>query len=164
LTLEDLDMHWREITDVQPAKVEALKARIARLGIDLAQIEERFVRGGGRGGQKINKTANCVTLVYRPMAVRVRCQRDRRRSINRFLALRELADQVEMRVSPETSERLKAIERIRRAKDRARRRAAENRPQAAGGGAAGPVDTAPRSGGSREDVAPSMDRANQGTE
>jgi protein subunit release factor B len=116
-------MHWHEIADVQPAKIEALKSRIARLGIDLAKVEEQFIRGGGRGGQKINKTASCVVLHYPPLDLRVRCQRDRRRSVNRFLALRELADQVEMRISPDTSERLMAMERIRRAKDRARRRA-----------------------------------------
>jgi len=115
-------MHWHEIADVHPAKVEALRARLARLGIDLSAVGERFVRGGGRGGQKINKTANCVVLDYPPLGLRVRCQRERRRSINRFLALRELADRVEMRVSPETSARLRERERVRRNKDRRRRR------------------------------------------
>jgi hypothetical protein len=43
--------------------------------------------------------------------------------VNRFLALRELVDQVEMAVSPETSSRLREIERRKRNKERARRRA-----------------------------------------
>jgi len=116
-------MHWNELVDVAPAKVEALRARIARLGIDLSAVGEQFVRGGGRGGQKINKTSSCVVLTYPPLDLRVRCQRERRRSLNRFFALRELVDQVEMKVSPGTSERLKGQARIRRAKDRARRRA-----------------------------------------
>jgi protein subunit release factor B len=116
-------MHLNELVDVAPAKVEALRARIARLGIDLANVEEQFIRGGGRGGQKINKTASCVVLHYPPLDLRVRCQRERRRSLNRFFALRELVDQVEMQVSPGTSERLQERERIRRAKDRRRRRA-----------------------------------------
>jgi protein subunit release factor B len=109
-------MKFNELTDVTPAKLEELRARIARLQIDLAAVEEQFVRGGGKGGQKINKTANCVILTYPPLGLQVRCQRDRRRSLNRFLALRELVDQVEMKISPETSERFKEIERIRQRK------------------------------------------------
>lgn len=118
-------MNLTERFDVRPEKVEELKARIARLGIDLSKIDERCVRGGGRGGQKINKTANCVQLHYPPLDLRVRCQKDRRRSVNRFLALRELVDRIEMKVSPDTSKRLREIERARRNKGRARRRAKE---------------------------------------
>lgn len=71
-----------------------LLARIKRLGIDVKAIEETFVRGGGKGGQKVNKTANCVQLKYGE--IRVRCHRERRRTVNRFLALRELVDRVEI--------------------------------------------------------------------
>jgi protein subunit release factor B len=106
-------MKLNELADITPAKREELRARIERLNIDMDQVHEQFVKGGGKGGQKINKTNNCVVLTYPPMDLQVRCQRDRRRSINRFLALRELVDQIEMKVSPETSERLKEIERIR---------------------------------------------------
>ena len=52
----------------------------------------------------------------------VKWTRERHRSLNRFLALRELCDQVELRVSPETSEKLKDINRVRKQKDRVRRR------------------------------------------
>jgi protein subunit release factor B len=100
--------------DILPAKLQELRDRIARLGIDLARVEERFVKGGGKGGSKINKTSSCVTLSYQ--GIRVRCQRDRRRSINRFLALRDLVDRIEVRDSPATSERLREIERIRERK------------------------------------------------
>jgi protein subunit release factor B len=118
-------VNLNESFDVSPAKLADLKSRIARLAIDVRLIAESFVRGGGKGGQKINKTSNCVQLYYPPLDIRVRCQRERQRSLNRFLALRELVDRVEMRVSPETSERLKEMERIRRRKSRRRERAAE---------------------------------------
>jgi len=108
---------------VSPGKVEELRRRIARLQIDPRAIEERFIKGGGPGGQKINKTANCVLLRYAPLELVVRCQRDRRRAVNRFLALRELVDQVEMRLSPATSQRLYAIEQAKATKARKRRRA-----------------------------------------
>ncbi|MBV8878709.1 MAG: peptide chain release factor-like protein [Planctomycetaceae bacterium] len=116
-------MNLTEGFDISPGKLEALLARIAALGIDPALIEEQFVRGGGPGGSKINKTSNCVVLRYPALGIVVRCQRERRRSVNRFLALRELVDQVEMRVSPQSSERLREIDRKRRNKARAGRRA-----------------------------------------
>ncbi len=115
-------MNLNEFFHVSPAKLEELKARIQRLGIDLRQIEERFSKGGGKGGQKVNKTSNAVTLRYIPLDLVVRCHRERMRSLNRFLALRELVDQIEMKISPGTSERLKEWERIRKAKDRSGRR------------------------------------------
>lgn len=108
-----------------PGKLEELRSRILRLGVDLRLVEESFSRGGGKGGQKVNKTSNRVQLSYPPLGIRVACQRERKRSLNRFLALRELVDRIEMRVSPETSERLQEIERLRRRKARAHARSAE---------------------------------------
>lgn len=115
-------VNWNENFAVSPAKVEALKERIARLGIDLRLVEESFARGGGAGGQKINKTSNAVTLSYPPLKILVKVQRERQRNVNRFLALRELVDRIEMRVSPQTSGRSREWERLRKQKDRRRRR------------------------------------------
>ena len=104
---------------------------MARLGIPAAAIEEKFIRGGGKGGQKINKTANCVQLSW--SGIVVRCQRDRKRAVNRFLALRELVDKVEMKSSPATSARLKSASKKIASKARAGRRArARHRGEAAG--------------------------------
>jgi len=118
-------VNLNEAFDVSAAKLQELKSRITRLGIDVRLIEESFIRGGGKGGQKINKTANCVQLYYPPLDLRVRVQRERRRTVNRFLALRELVDRVEMAESPETSRRLQEIERLRRGKARRRERSAQ---------------------------------------
>ena len=101
----------------------ALVERLRVLGVDPRLIEESFTRGGGPGGQKINKTSNRVQLAYPPLDVAVRCQETRSRSLNRFLALRQLADQIEMKVSPGTSKRLRKIEKLRASKARAGRRA-----------------------------------------
>ena len=116
-------MNLNERFDVSPGKVEALFERIKTLAIDPRLIEEGFTRGSGKGGQKINKTSNRVQLYYPPLDIRVSCQRERKRTINRFLALRELVDQIEMKISPETSERLKEIEKIRKRKSRRQERA-----------------------------------------
>jgi len=121
-------MNFPELSDITPAKVAALKARIARLGIDLKLIDEQFIRGSGNGGQKINKTSNAVQLRYPPLGLMVRCQRERKRSLNRFIALREMVDEIEMQVSPETSERVREIARIRKKKARGRARGASPVP------------------------------------
>ena len=126
-------MNLNERFDVSPAKVDELRARIARLGIDLASVEEGFSRGSGKGGQNRHKTSSRVTLRYKPLALVVHCAADRRRTVNRFLALRELVDRVEMRVSPETSKRLQEIELVRRRKSR---RTARSQEKYSGGRAA----------------------------
>ena len=123
-------MRLNEDFGVQLGKLEELKARIVRLKIDLDLVEETFSRGGGKGGQKINKTSNRVQLAYAPLDLRVSCQRERKRSLNRFLALRELVDRIEMKVSPETSLRLREIERLRKNKARAAAKSSAKRAAA----------------------------------
>ena len=115
-------MNLNEKFPVSQGKADALFSRIKMLGIPAGAIEEQFTRGGGKGGQKVNKTANAVILKYPPLDLTVKVQRERRRSLNRFLALRELVDQIEMKISPQTSLRLKDIERIRKQKSRRERR------------------------------------------
>jgi peptide chain release factor len=118
-------MNLNEKFDVTPSKVEALLERMRRLGVDASVIDEGFTRGGGKGGQKINKTSNRVQLYYPPLDLRVSCQKERKRSLNRFLALRELVDQIEVKVSPETSQRLKDVAKLRKRKARRSERADE---------------------------------------
>ena len=108
---------------VTEAKLDTLRARIAQLEIDLSQVDEKFIRAGGPGGQKVNKTSSGVQLHYAPLELTVKWTRERSRGLNRFLALRELVDEIEVVVSPETSERLKERDRIRKQKQRRRRRA-----------------------------------------
>jgi len=117
-------MELRENFGVTPAKLQEVLSRMRRLGVDPRAIDETFTRGGGPGGQKINKTSNCVRLAYTPLEINVRVQRERSRGLNRFLALRELVDRIEMRLSPETSRRLQDVARQKRRKARRRRKAA----------------------------------------
>ena len=114
-------MNLNEDFGVSPGKVDDLRGRIARLAIDVAKIDEQFVKGGGPGGQKTNKTSNGVLLRYGDLVIR--CRRDRRRTVNRFLALRELVDRIEMAESPATSTRLAKETRARASARRSKRRA-----------------------------------------
>ena len=75
---------------VRPEKETQLLERMAALGIREADLVERFVRGTGKGGQKVNKTSSCVYVLHRPSGIEIKCQRERSQSLNRFLARREL--------------------------------------------------------------------------
>ena len=37
-----------------------------------SELEEKFVRGFGKGGQKVNKTSNCVELKHLPTGITVK--------------------------------------------------------------------------------------------
>ena len=120
-------MRFPEDSPVTPAKRDALKARITALGIKLEAVEEQAIRGSGPGGQKVNKTSSGVRLHYKlgEELLVVKWARERSRSLNRFLALRELVDEVEVRVSPQTSSRLQKQAHIQQQKARVRRRQRE---------------------------------------
>lgn len=59
--------------------------------LDEADLVEKFVRGSGRGGQKINKTSSCVQLWHTPSGLSVSVQASRSQARNRVLARRALA-------------------------------------------------------------------------
>lgn len=103
---------------ITPEKLTALEARMTALGISDGDLLEKFVRGSGAGGQKINKTSSCVFLKHLPSGVCVKCQMDRSREMNRFLARRELCDQLEAVRDGVASAKTQAIEKIRRQKRR----------------------------------------------
>ncbi len=97
-------------------KLTALAARMTALGIVEADLLEKFIRGSGAGGQKINKTSNCVFLKHLPTGVCIKCQMDRSREMNRFLARRELCDQLESIAQGTATAKTQAIEKLRRQK------------------------------------------------
>ena len=94
----------------------SLRARFVSLGVRPEDVEERFVRGAGAGGQKINKTSSTVWLRHGPTGVEVRCQRERSQSVNRLLALTELAEKLEGRRAESANQAQAARELARRQK------------------------------------------------
>ena len=110
------------IFTVRPEKESQLIDRMAALGIRETDLVERFVRGAGKGGQKVNKTSSCVYVLHKPSGIEIKCQRERSQSLNRFLARRELCDRLEEQVKGVQSVRQQAIEKIRRQKRRRSRR------------------------------------------
>ena len=95
--------------------------RLLSLGVSLGEIEERFVRGSGPGGQKINKTSSTVVLVHRPSGLEVRVQRERSQAANRQLAWMELCNRLE-------AKRDSAARRVKAEKELEKRRTRQKSP------------------------------------
>ena len=92
-----------------------VQSRLDAAGILPADVEERFVRGSGPGGQKINKTSSTVCLRHGPTGIEVRVQRERSQSANRELAWLELCAKIAEAQRAEQA-------RLRDQRERARRR------------------------------------------
>lgn len=105
------------------SKKKKLRNKMLSLNILESDIEEKFIRSGGKGGQKLNKTSNCVYLKHIPSGLWVKCSDERSRETNRFLARRRLSEKIEEEVRREKTERVSEIEKIRRRKRRRSRRA-----------------------------------------
>jgi protein subunit release factor B len=107
---------------VSVEKEEALLQKMNELGVLEADIDEKFIRSGGPGGQNVNKVATCVQLKHIPTGIIVKIQKDRSQGINRFLARRLLISKIEERfLGKPTKEQLK-IEKIQKQKKRRKRR------------------------------------------
>lgn len=107
-------------------KIDALEKKMKQLGIQKQDIQEKFIKSSGRGGQKVNKTSSAVFLSHGPTGISVKAGKSRSQHLNRFLALRSLVEKIEALKS--TSGATKAdrkIARLKKQKKRRRRKAAK---------------------------------------
>jgi peptide chain release factor len=107
--------------DLSPDVLE----KAEKLKVFAEDVEEKFIRGGGAGGQKINKTASCVWLKHLPTGIEVKCQRHRERERNRASAYKLLVNKVEVEVLGKKSEVAQKAFKVRKQKKRRSRRAKE---------------------------------------
>lgn len=94
----------------------AFQERMRGLGIREQDIEEKFIRSRGPGGQNVNKTSTCVYLKHLPTGIEVKCQQERTQSQNRFFARVLLVDKVERMIRGEAREERARREKLRRQK------------------------------------------------
>jgi protein subunit release factor B len=119
---------------VSPEKNAELRRRMETLGVREEDLEERFVRSSGKGGQHVNKSSTCVQLLHRPSGIVIRCSEGRSQSLNRFFARRLLLERIAEAQGAGTA-RDAAAGRARRQKARRTRKAAAKY----GAGAADPA-------------------------
>ena len=90
------------------------------------EIEEKFVKGSGNGGQKVNKTSNIVILVHTPTGLRVECQDTRSLQQNRKIARKRLRLKLDAFINGEASragqKAAKAVTKKAKNKARSKRR------------------------------------------
>jgi protein subunit release factor B len=113
------------IFNVSEKKEKALHDRMRELNVSEDDLEERFIRSSGPGGQKANKTSSGVCLRHIPTDITVKYQRERSQALNRFFARRTLLDQIERTQKGFIKEDKKRIEKIRSQKRKKRKRTKE---------------------------------------
>ncbi|MCA9370754.1 MAG: peptide chain release factor-like protein [Candidatus Peregrinibacteria bacterium] len=95
------------------------------INFNTEDVAETFTRGGGHGGQKINKSTNCVELHHKPTGINVRYQHHRGLARNRKEAWELLILKVEEHVKGKASEKTQKRHKIEKQKQRRSRRAKE---------------------------------------
>jgi protein subunit release factor B len=95
---------------------DSVAARMARLGIRDADLEEMFARSSGPGGQNVNKVATAVTLRHWPSGISVTVQDSRSQAQNRKLARERLLDAIEQAHKKRRAAEIACRERERRRK------------------------------------------------
>jgi protein subunit release factor B len=75
---------------VTERKAAELAQRMAGCKLFEKDIEEKFVRSSGPGGQKVNKSSSCVHLMHRPSGLAVKMQKSRIQKLNRYNARKRL--------------------------------------------------------------------------
>ena len=71
--------------DVYPEVEDDIK-----IDIPETEIELKFIRGGGAGGQKVNKTSSTAQLRHLPTNIVITCQTERSQSANKDMAFKIL--------------------------------------------------------------------------
>ena len=80
---------------VTSRKAAELGLRMKNCGLYEKDIDEKFVRSSGPGGQNVNKTSTCVHLEHRPSGLVVKMQKSRTQKLNRYYARKRLCEMLE---------------------------------------------------------------------
>ena len=111
---------------VTERKAAELEQRMKQCKLCEKDIEEKFVRSSGPGGQKVNKSSTCVHIIHHPSGLTVKMQESRTQILNRYYARKRLCELLENILHGKESPEEKRISRIRKQKDRKRRRRKES--------------------------------------
>ncbi len=107
---------------VTAKKQAELEARMAALDLREPDLEEKYVRSSGPGGQKVNKTSTCVLLTHIPTGIQVKMQKERSQRLNRYYARKRLCELLEGKRMGSQSPAARKAAKIRKQKQRRRAR------------------------------------------
>ena len=107
---------------VTERKKAELEQRMRKCNLSEKDIEEKFVRSSGAGGQKVNKSSTCVHLKHIVSGLSVKVQKGRSQGLNRYHARKRMCELLENKLLGKKSPEAKRIEKIRKQKDRRRRK------------------------------------------
>lgn len=105
-------------------KDDKLLAKMKALGLSWADFEEKFQKGSGKGGQKVNKSTNSVLLRHLPTGLEVKVHKFRELWGNRLSAYRLLVAKIEEQKLGKLSPQAKKREKMKKQKKRRQRRSA----------------------------------------
>ena len=88
-----------------------------------SDLEEHFVTGSGKGGQKVNKTRNNVYLKHTQTGIVVTCHQTRSLEQNRRIARKKLDEKLDLYFHGTASKLDRKIRKAQRNKARKRKRA-----------------------------------------
>ena len=104
-------------------KIIELENKMKKLKIFKEDIEEKFIKSSGRGGQKVNKSSCAVFMKHIPSQLTVKYGKSRSQHLNRYKALRLLVEKIEELKFGTNSKELEKINKIRKQKKKRKKRA-----------------------------------------
>ena len=105
-------------------KIDALNRRMEKLNIRKEDVEEKFIKSSGRGGQKVNKSSSAVFVKHLPTGISVKYGKDRSQHLNRFMAMRLLVERLESQITGEKTDKEVRQEKIKKQKMKRKKRSA----------------------------------------
>jgi len=104
---------------------EKFQQKALKLQLKEEDIVEQFIKGSGKGGQKINKTSSTVYLKHIPTAIELKCQKFRERNLNRIAAYKLLIQKIELVKIGKKSELATKIFKLKKQKQRRSKKSKE---------------------------------------
>jgi protein subunit release factor B len=107
---------------VSDKKKKDLKEKMKALKIFEKDLLEKFILASKKGGQKVQKTSSCVYLKHLPTGIEVKCQRERERETNRYLARKMVLELFQEKVLKVKTKKTKILEKKKKQKKRRKRK------------------------------------------